>query len=296
VVAVVLVFTSGAARRKFPGLLAGALVTTAVVVALAWARGTVPADLWDAVVTFRLDAARELAGDSGNAPSRLAGLVGALAASGVPLVVAAFAWKGRGAPSRQGPWTAPDLRVAAYVLLTAELLVVFLGGSYWLHYLMGLVPGAVLFAAAFAQRPAPVTRSIGGALALAGLSSVAVLGWTALHPVDRHEQAAISYLDAHAQKGDSAVVVLGAANVIRDPELVATYPYLWSLPARVRDADLATLNGLLLGDERPTWVIVAPGSIVAWQLDFTTAQAVLDADYDEVDSAGKFTIYRRSPG
>ena len=33
VVAVVLLFTSGAARRKFPGLLAGALVTTAVVVA-----------------------------------------------------------------------------------------------------------------------------------------------------------------------------------------------------------------------------------------------------------------------
>ena len=32
VVAVVLLFTSGAARRKFPGLLAGALVTTAVVV------------------------------------------------------------------------------------------------------------------------------------------------------------------------------------------------------------------------------------------------------------------------
>ena len=161
VVAVVLLFTSGAARRKFPGFLAGALVTTAVVVALSWARGTVPADLWDAVVTFRLDAARELAGDSGNSPERLVKLVGALAASGVALVVAAFAWKGRGAPSRQGPWTAPDLRLAAYTLLTFELLVAFLGGSYWLHYLLGLVPGAVLFAAAFAQRPAPVTRSIG---------------------------------------------------------------------------------------------------------------------------------------
>ena len=142
-------------------MLAGALITTAVVVAVAWARGTVPADLWDAVVSFRLDAARELAGDSGNAPERLVKLVGALAASGLPLVVAAFAWKGRGEPSRQGPWTAPDLRAAAYALLTFELLVAFLGGSYWLHYLMGLVPGAVLFAASFAQRPAPVTRSIG---------------------------------------------------------------------------------------------------------------------------------------
>ncbi len=294
VVAVILLFTSGAARRKFPGLLAGALSTTAVVVAAAWALGTVPADLWEAVVTFRVDAARELAGDGGNAPARLAGLVGALAASCVPLVVAAFGWKGRGDPSRQGPWTAPDLRVAAYALLTFELLVVFLGGSYWLHYLMGLVPGAVLFAAAFAQRPAPVTRSIGISLTLAGVSSVVALGWVLAQPIDRPEEKAIAYLDDHAQKGDSAVVVLGAANVIRDPGLEATYPYLWSLPARIRDADLSTLDGLLESDARPTWVIVARRSIDDWELDFTRAQAVLDADYDEVDTAGKFTIYRRT--
>ena len=81
----------------------GAVVATVcLVVAAAWARGTVPADLWDAVVTFRLDAARELADDSGNAPFRLGGLLGALAASGVPLVVAAFLWKGRGRAVRAG--------------------------------------------------------------------------------------------------------------------------------------------------------------------------------------------------
>ena len=156
--------------------------------------------------------------------ARLAGLVGALAASGVPLVVAAFAWKGRGAPPVQGPWTAPDLRSAAYVLLTFELLVAFLGGSYWLHYLMGLVPGVVLFAAAFAQRPAPVTRSIGVSLTLAGVSSAAALGWVAAHPIDRPEEPAIAYLDDHARQGDSAVVVLGAANVIRDAGLRRAVP------------------------------------------------------------------------
>jgi hypothetical protein len=294
VVAGVLALTSAAARRRLPGLLTGALVTTAVVVAAAWARGTAPADLWDAVVTFRIDAARELAGDSGNAPARLASLVAALAASGVPLVVAAFAWKGRGAPTRQGPWTAPDLRSAAYVLLTFELLVAFLGGSYWLHYLIALVPGAVLFAAAFAQRPAPVTRSIGISFAVAGVSSAAALGWVGTHPIDRPEEPAIAYLDDHAHQGDTAVVVLGAANVIRDADLHASYPYLWSLPARVRDADLADLNGLLRSADRPTWVIVAPKSVEAWDLDFTGSQALLDADYDEVATAGKFTIYRRA--
>ena len=119
-----------------------------------------------------------------------------------------------------------------------------------------------------------------------------MLGWTVATPIDRHEEPAIAYLQDHADRGDSAVVVLGAANVIRDPGLEAPYLYLWSLPARVRDADLATLNGLLESDRRPTWVIVAKGSVDAWDLDFTTAQQVLDADYDEVDKAGKFTIYR----
>ena len=184
--------------------------------------------------------------------------------------------------------------MAAYALLTFEVLVAVLGGSYWLHYLMGLVPGAVLMAASFAQRPAPVTRSIGGSLALAGISSAAVLGWVATHPIDRPEEQAIAYLEDHAKQGDSAVVVLGAANVIRDAGLEAAYPYLWSLPARVRDADLATLDGLLESDGRPIWVVVAHRSVDDWELDFSQAQAVLDADYDEVETAGKFTIYRRS--
>ena len=293
VLALVLLFTSRAARLRLPWFLAGALGATAIVVAVAQARGTVPADLWDAVVTFRVDAVRELAGDSGDAPGRLAALIGALAGSGLPLLVAAFVWKGRGEPSVQGLWTAPDLRTAAYVVLTVELLVAVLGGSYWLHYLMGLVPGAVLVAAAFAQRPAPVTRSIGVAFAVAGISTVAVLCWVAAHPIDRPEEEAIGYLDQHAERGDTAVVVLGAANVIRDVHLQATYPYLWSLPARVRDADLSTLTGLLRSDERPEWVLVAHRSVRAWDLDFSTAQSELDAEYDDVTTAGKFTIYRR---
>jgi hypothetical protein len=294
VLAVVLLFTTRAARQRLPWFVAGALGATALVVLAASARGTVPVDLWDAVVTFRVDAVRELAGDGGNAPNRLAGLIGALAGSGLPLLVAAFVWKGRGERSAQGPWTAPDLLPPAYAVLTVEVLVAVLGGSYWLHYLMGLVPGAVLFAASFAQRPAPVTRTIGISFMLAGLSSVIALGWVATHPIDRPEEQAITYLDDHAQRGDSAVVVLGAANVVHDPHLDASYPYLWSLPARVRDADLSTLDGLLTGPDQPRWVIVAYGSLDDWHFDFTTAQAALDADYEKVDKAGKFTIYRRT--
>ena len=123
-------------------------------------------------------------------------------------------------------------------------------------------------------------------------SAAIALGWVAAQPIDRPEEPAIAYLDAHAQHGDSAVVVLGAANVIRDAHLSAPYPYLWSVPARVRDADLGTLEGLLAGDRRPTWVLVANRSVDDWDLDFSTAQSLLDARYERVASAGKFTIYR----
>ena len=40
-------------------------------------------------------------------------------------------------------------------------------------------------------------------------------------------------------------------------------------------------------------MIVAYRSLDDWHLDFATAQAVLDADYDQVAEAGKFTIYLR---
>ena len=79
-----------------------------------------------------------------------------------------------------------------------------------------------------------------------------------------------------------------------DADLRAPYPYLWSLPARVRDGDLGDLDGLLASDERPTWVVVARASLDDWGLDFTRAQALLDSDYDPVDTAGTFTVYRRA--
>jgi hypothetical protein len=82
--------------------------------------------------------------------------------------------------------------------------------------------------------------------------------------------------------------------VVHDADLDAPYPYLWSLPARIRDADLDTLEGLLNSPGRPEWVVVAHGSVDDWGLDFTVVQTELDADYDEVTKAGKFTIYRRA--
>jgi hypothetical protein len=58
----------------------------------------------------------------------------------------------------------------------------------------------------------------------------------------------------------------------------------------VRDADLASLNGVLKSGSA-IWVLVATRSVDDWDLDFSRTQAVLDERYDEVDTAGKFTVY-----
>ena len=34
------------------------------------------------------------------------------------------------------------------------------------------------------------------------------------------------------------------------------YPYLWSLPSRTLDPDMALLRGILAGPKAPTWIVV----------------------------------------
>ena len=210
-------FTSGAARRRFPALLAGALVTTAVVVAAAWARGTVPADLWDAVVTFRVDAARELAGDSGNAPARLAGLRRRARR------------ERRAARGRRVRLEGPRRAVEAGAVDRAGPA----GGGVRPAHLRAArrLPGRQLLAAlpdGAGARSRAVRRGVRAAAGAGHAEHRWLLrarrrlhAWprsagSASHPIDRPEEQAIAYLDDHARPGDSAVVVFGAANVVRD--------------------------------------------------------------------------------
>ena len=184
-------------------------------------------------------------------------------------VVAAFAWKGRGAPSRQGPWTAPDLRAAAYALLTFELLVAFLGGSYWLHYLMGLVPGVVLFAAAFAQRPAPVTRSIGGSLALAGISTVAALGWVGRTRSTGPRRRRSPTSTTTRSRATAPWWCSAPPTWSTTPTWRRRTPTSGACPRGSATPTWPPWTGCSRATERPTWVIVAHRSVDVWELDFT---------------------------
>ncbi|GAA4375819.1 hypothetical protein [Nocardioides caricicola] len=278
VLAAVLLLT----RRRFAALgvvAAAAVATVALAVLLAWWRGTDPVDLWDAVVVFRGDAASVIASSATDSTTaRLRGLLVALLASGAPLLVVALVRRVRGS----------TLLWPALAVLTWELVVVLAGGSYWLHYLMGLVPGLVLLTAA-----APGTdRLLRAAYAVCAVSTAAALCWVLVRPIDRPEAPAVAWLDAHVEPGDTGLVAFGGANILRATGLPSPYPDLWSLPVRVHDPELTRLGSLLSSPDRPTWLIVAGTSLDTWGVDAEAADRIMAEHYTAATTAGDWTIYR----
>lgn len=290
VFAVVLALVS---RRVRPvlGIAIGALATVAIAVWAASARGTDPGELWDAVVVFRQQAASVIASSATDStPRRLGGMLLALLLTGAPVLAVVLA---RRLPQRAAPGVV-DLRWPALVTLAWELFVVLGGGSYWLHYLMGLVPGLVLLTAAACQRTLPGRRILRATYAVMAISTIAALTVVAVRPIQRPEHPVVHWLDAHARAGDTAVVAFGAPNILQATGLRSPYPDLWSLPVRVHDPELRDLTALLEGEDRPTWVVVAGTSLGSWGIDGSTADRVLADHYDLQATTDDWTIYREA--
>ena len=287
VVVVVLVLVTRRARL-LAGVIAGAGLTLAVTLWVSHGLGTSPADLWDAVITFRGEAARVIAESAtSTTPRRLAGVLGALAASAAPFVAGGLLVRLRGRPT----YGVVDLRWPAVALLSWELVVVLLGGSYWLHYLMGLVPGLVLLAAAAAQRRLEAGPTLVVPYGAAVVSTLAAIVYVVAVPIGRPETPVIDYLQAVAEPGDTAVVAFGGANILRETGMTSPYEELWSLPVRVRDPELTELIRVLEGPEAPTWVVTNGASLATWGVDATEADRVLRDRYRLAANAGRFAIF-----
>ena len=270
--------------------------------ALTWAslRGTSASGLWDAVVVFRADAAAVISSRANEAtPHRAVGLASAFLASGaLVLVGAAFLPRRRDAGRPRGDdgsrtGGAADVRVAAVAVLAWELVAVVSGGSYWLHYLIGTVPGLVLVTAAATLHHPARQRWLLAGLTYAAL--VAVVGAVVAFPRggDAAGDAVAAYIAARARPGDTAVVAFGDPAILQDAHLQSPYPELWSLPVRVRDPRLRGFDRVLTGPERPTWVVVNGATLATWGVDASRAQPILDRDYRMVDDVDdEFGIYR----
>ena len=102
-----------------------------------------------------------------------------------------------------------DLRAPAIAVFSWELFAVLLGGSYWLHYLLGVIPGTTLLVAAALQRPLRGRRLLRAAVLFSALSAACSVTYSVLQPLDRPEQAPIAYLADHAVAGETGVVAFG---------------------------------------------------------------------------------------
>jgi 4-amino-4-deoxy-L-arabinose transferase-like glycosyltransferase len=151
--------------------------------------------------------------------------------------------------------------------LVAGLVAVNLGGSYWTHYYVQLLPPLVL-AASYA---AVTVASRGMRVVLAAILVVPALGWmVALIPMstrvreraipyfassvrDRHIAAAI---DAETQPDQHIYVLESDALLYVLAQRQTTYPYLWGMPIKKIPSAVPTLRTMLEAGDRPTLVIL----------------------------------------
>lgn len=287
VVAVVVLVAMALERRLREATLcaaafvAGAIAASGLALAYAGHRGTGPRALWDALVTFRAQAAQVIHASAPASTSErfhtmlLAGLV-----AGVPVVVVATAFgRRRGGAHAVVSWAA----VAALVWESASAL---LGGSYWLHYLIVFVPGLVLLVTAVEG------RWLSYALRYVVFSAAVVVVGVLLHPVQMDSDAAVSaYIRDASRPGDTMVVAFGHPNIIEDAGLQSPYENPWSLPVRVRDPHVEELAKVLGGSSAPRWVVVAGASLGTWGVEPVAAQQILDTEYRPVDSVGDWHVF-----
>ncbi len=264
----------GVALRVVAWGVAGALATTALILALAADRGTTPTDLVDALILFRVDASEVIrTAANGDTTKRLGILIATWAVSGLAAV---SLLGGVQAIRRRDPVLVATVLTLAYASLAA-----LLGGSYWAHYLIQLVPAAALAAGLLATQLK--SRVLWG-VAIATLAMTAGnLVWGVAHrdlPGAEAERLG-SWLHAAAEPADTAVVAYGQPNVLWHADMSSPYPYLWSLPVRTRDSSLIELTSLMETDRRPTWIVEWSG-FDSWGVDPSRLLPVLEANYRRV--------------
>jgi hypothetical protein len=239
-------------RRAFAEQVVLAAIGSAIMYALvmlwAMAHGTSPLGVYDATYPFRVKAAHVIATSTGHSAStRLHYLSLAFLASGVPLLLFAFLILGV-RRSRALPVVWSLIAVLAYSTVS-----ILAGGSYWLHYLLESVP-AVALAAGATSLVAP--RLIRWATALIAVSALVGAGIVTVHPTPTIGTTVGRAVGKVARPGDTMVMAFGDPDALRSSGLTSPYPYIWALPARVLDPDMALMRSILAGPGAPTWLVV----------------------------------------
>lgn len=213
---------------------------------------------WTALVGYQLSA---LGSDGSNASTRWTDLgrhAGDIAVDlTVLVVVSVFGWRLLDRPAR---WL-----IAAW--LAAGLVGVNVGGSYWPHYFVQLLPPLVLLAAAVVTG----LRSRRWRYAVAAAVVLPTLLWlAALVPMSPQTRSETIPYDALAARDDRIAAVIRASTTPEDRIYVleseaylyfaadrrSPYPYLWGKPIdKIPDA-VPRLRAMLTSPQRPTLVVL----------------------------------------
>ncbi|HEY7174076.1 MAG TPA: hypothetical protein VH442_04085, partial [Micromonosporaceae bacterium] len=158
-------------------------------------------------------------------------------------------------------------RVVLIAWLGAGLLAVNLGGSYWPHYYVQLLPPLVL-AGAYAAVAVPYRR-VG--MLLAAILVLPALAWMValvpMAPADRQRAipyAALAARDARIAAAIDEETAAGQRIYVFDADPLryflshreTTYRYLWGKPIKKIPEALPEIRGLLAASDRPVLVIL----------------------------------------
>ena len=267
-------------------VMAGAATLLGTAIATAWARGTSVPGLWDAVVVFRAHASEMIDASASSATAERGALLAAASlgsgAAAVLVIAAAVVL------ARRTILAWPVLAMTGW-----EVFAIAMGGSYWLHYLTGILPGLVLLVAIV--RPGPLSRrALRCAVVYTVAAALAVWAFHAVIPPQvSPENQVSSYLREHAHPSDELVVGFGDPQIIAASGLHSPYENLWSLPARVRDPHLAGLRSVMAGPSAPQWIVVDGDSLDTWGLEADSAQQYLLRHYVEQARYDNWHVWQR---
>lgn len=276
--------------------LAGAVTTCLVMVGYALTTPAGAQGLWVAAVSFRGEASEVLAsGDTTSIDARRVEFLGhALQTGVIPLIivllVVALATARRGGA----------IAWATAAMLAVEVVAVVVGGNYWSHYLLGVVPGLAL-AVGLAARASPRGVWLGSPVRLVSVYVVAALMVTTGSQIlteDGQDPAGVvvgEWVAASGEPGDSATHLYGLAYAQAATGMDSPYRHLWSLPVRVLDPELVELRSVLTGSDAPTWVLLS-FSVHAWGLDDDErVNQIFSQRYERVlDDCGMYVYKLRS--
>ncbi|MCW2800183.1 MAG: hypothetical protein JWQ70_1655, partial [Aeromicrobium sp.] len=262
---------------------AGALVMLILVAVWTTLHGTSLSGVFDAMYPFRIKAGHVMAmGGRQHAAVRLHSLVVAAFSTGLALVLLVVAGHviSKRRPIETAWW-------ALLVMIGFGGVSVFLGGNYWLHYLVELIGPAAIAIGVLAARRAPGARLV---VTYAAVAAVLVWGLALATPQGSEGTLVGRAVAASAQPGDTIFAAYGHADVVETSGLASPYPYLWSLPTKTLDPRLTTLDAVLRSPSAPTYFVTWSG-VRSWGLDSAATGELLARDFRPLARVCGHTIY-----